>query len=53
MEFLINTLKKAGYKITTGRKSVLDYLFKAGKPVSLKDIRTKYRILILQAFTEL
>ena len=41
MEFLINTLKKAGYKITTGRKSVLDYLFKAGKPVSLKDIQNE------------
>ncbi|HPN37609.1 MAG TPA: Fur family transcriptional regulator [Melioribacteraceae bacterium] len=41
MEILINTLKKAGYKITNGRKSVLKFLVNAGKPVSLKDIQNE------------
>ncbi len=39
MDLLLDIIKKAGYKITYGRKSVLEFLIKAGKPVSLKDIQ--------------
>jgi len=43
MELIIDKLKKSGYKITNGRKAVIEYLFKYRKPVSLKEIKNEIK----------
>jgi len=43
MELIIDKLKKSGYKITHGRKAVIEYLLKYKKPVSLKEIKNEIK----------